>query len=295
MALTENNHRKVVFLVMTAFRLHIVLDNAVAENLGELTGLPATGNIVNKCVSRATPTVAGDLLLVGIHGPLGPRPLSIITASGTFYIGLVHFSYGSSDTRTIFFATAFYVGVSSLVSNTTSSHMLHFPRQLGKARCSNRCNSVANITVANWGYAGAAIWGSSPAIDIAGGLVYSATGQLYPAPPEVLQYQAKQNNQTKTSGPDQCIGSDINFDSMLVFDTVSGNIRWSRQLGGYDAFNFAYPDCPPGPNLDEDVGEATMLLTISSNGKMRDIVVAVQKSGFSWDLDRENGAIVWFK
>ncbi|KAK3026618.1 hypothetical protein RJ639_040645 [Escallonia herrerae] len=33
-----------------------------------------------------------------------------------------------------------------------------------------------------------------------------------------------------------------------------------------------------------------MLLTISSNGKMRDIVVAVQKNGFSWALDRENAS-----
>ncbi|KAL5722668.1 hypothetical protein ACHQM5_006159 [Ranunculus cassubicifolius] len=41
------------------------------QNLTELTGLPGTGVVrgVNYTVSRATPTIAGDLLLVGIYGP----------------------------------------------------------------------------------------------------------------------------------------------------------------------------------------------------------------------------------
>lgn len=54
------------------------------------------------------------------------------------------------------------------------------------------------------------------------------------------------------------------------------------------------PSCPPEPNLDADFGEAPMLLTIFSNGTKRDIVAAVQKSGFVWALDRDNGDIVWF-
>lgn len=75
---------------------------------------------------------------------------------------------------------------------------------------------------------------------------------------------------------------------------------WAKQLGGYDVFYFAClepnnPDCPPGPNLDADFGEAPMLLTTLSNGQFRDIVVAVQKSGFSWALDQNTGDIVWSK
>ena len=38
-----------------------------------------------------------------------------------------------------------------------------------------------------------------------------------------------------------------------------------------------------------------MLLTIYANGTIRDVVVAVQKSGFAWALNRDNGEIVWFK
>ncbi|XP_021887856.1 uncharacterized protein LOC110807131 [Carica papaya] len=100
--------------------------------------------------------------------------------------------------------------------------------------------------------------------------------------------------------PDQCIGPDVNFNSILAIDLDSGRIQWNRQLGGYDVFYFAClipnnPDCPPGPNLSADFGEAPMLLTISVNGTTRDAVAAVQKSGFVWCLDRDNGRILWSK
>ncbi|KAK7394523.1 hypothetical protein VNO78_15052 [Psophocarpus tetragonolobus] len=41
------------------------------QNLGNLAGLNATSFVlnVNWTVSRSTPTVAGDLLIVGIYGP----------------------------------------------------------------------------------------------------------------------------------------------------------------------------------------------------------------------------------
>lgn len=75
------------------------------QNLSKLTGLSGTGIVVNVTVSRSTPTIAGDLLIVGIYGPavvvavsksngrlvwstqLDPRPRSQITMSGSFYMG----------------------------------------------------------------------------------------------------------------------------------------------------------------------------------------------------------------
>lgn len=150
-------------------------------------------------------------------------------------------------------------------------------------------------------YSGAAIWGSSPAIDVLRGQVYIATGNLYTAPPEVEACQEAQNNQTtRPTQPDQCIGPDIHFNSILALNIDTGTITWGTQLGGYDIFYFAClvpnnPDCPPGPNIDADFGEEPMLLSIYNNGRKRDVVVAVQKSGFAWALDRDNGAIVWFK
>lgn len=80
------------------------------RNLNELTGLNGTGIIVNVnvTVSRTTPAIAGDRLIVGIYGPalviavsrldgrllwstlLDPRPRALITASGTAYLGSVN-------------------------------------------------------------------------------------------------------------------------------------------------------------------------------------------------------------
>jgi outer membrane protein assembly factor BamB len=79
------------------------------KNLGELTGLNATGFIINAngTISRATPTIADDLLIVGIYGPavviglkringelvwlthLDNHPAAVVTMSGTYYHGLV--------------------------------------------------------------------------------------------------------------------------------------------------------------------------------------------------------------
>jgi len=79
------------------------------QSLQILTGLNATGFVqnVNWTVSRSTPTVAGDLLIVGIYGPavviglkrtsgelawkttLDYHPAALITMSGTFYNGSV--------------------------------------------------------------------------------------------------------------------------------------------------------------------------------------------------------------
>ena len=77
------------------------------RSLNELTGLNGTGIVVNVTVSRTTPAISGDLLIVGIYGPafviavsrydgrlvwstlLDPSPRSQITTSGTVYSGSV--------------------------------------------------------------------------------------------------------------------------------------------------------------------------------------------------------------
>ncbi|KAI9153649.1 hypothetical protein LWI28_014480 [Acer negundo] len=79
------------------------------KNLQKLTGFNNTGFVlnVNSTVSRSTPTIAGDLLLVGLFGPavviavkksngnlvwstrLDDHARGFITMSGTYYKGLV--------------------------------------------------------------------------------------------------------------------------------------------------------------------------------------------------------------
>ena len=77
------------------------------QNLQNLTGLNATGFVtnVNWTVSRSTPTIAGDMLIIGIYGPavvigvdratgrlmwstrLESNPAGVVAMSGTFHKG----------------------------------------------------------------------------------------------------------------------------------------------------------------------------------------------------------------
>ncbi|KAK6922052.1 Pyrrolo-quinoline quinone repeat [Dillenia turbinata] len=263
------------------------------QNLGEITGLSGTGVSVNVSVARAAPTVAGPAVVIAMNRLNGNlvwstqrdmRPHAVITTSGTFYNGE-------------------YI-VSSLEETLPAGQCCTFRGSLAKLNLQTGAVVWRTYTLPDnggnrGGYSGEAIWGSSPAIDISRNLVYAATGNIYTAPDTVEQCEAAQSNQTRATHPDQCIGPDVNFNSILAFNMDSGKIVWSRQLGGYDIFYVACliannPDCPPGPNLDADFGVAPMLLTVFPNGTRRDVVVAVQKSGFVWALDRDNGNIVWF-
>lgn len=275
------------------------------QNLSELTGLKGVGTVANVTLSRSTPTIARKLLIVPIYGPgvviavnrsngrlvwstqLDPHPLAVITTSGTAYMG------------------AFYVGVSSTEEGLPAAKCCTFRGSLVKLNILSGEILWQTYTLPDnggelGGYAGASIWGSSPAIDPKRRLAYAATGNLYTAPAKVQECQARQNNQTTPpTAPDQCIGPDVNFNSIIAFETETGRIRWARQLGGYDVWYVAClvpnsTDCPTGPNVDADFGEAPMLITISTNGTERDVAVAVQKSGFAWAVDRDSGDIVWF-
>ncbi|KAF6159973.1 hypothetical protein GIB67_033057 [Kingdonia uniflora] len=271
-------------------------------NLSQITGLTGTGIVVNVTVARATPAVAGDLLIVGIYGPalfialnrftgrlvwktmVDARPRVLITMSGTVYNGF------------------YYVGVSSLEEGLSADKCCTFRGSMLKINTRNGAIIWQTYTVPDnggrlGGYSGAAIWGSSPAIDTRRNLVYVATGNLYTAPDEVLKCQDEQNKQTAPHR-DKCIDPNNHYNSILAFDLDTGNIRWFTQLGGYDIWYFAClnpssPNCPPGPNVDADFGECPVLLTVNINGTRRDLAVAVQKSGFAWALDRDNGDIVW--
>ncbi|KAB2613903.1 polyvinylalcohol dehydrogenase-like [Pyrus ussuriensis x Pyrus communis] len=124
-------------------------------------------------------------------------------------------------------------------------------------------------------YAGAAIWGSSPSIDVHRKHVYIATGNVYSIPERVSQCQENQNNSTMPTNLDACVEPENHGNSIPALDLDSGDIKWYRQLGGYDVWFLASP----------------MMLRTRVNGTNRDIVVAVQKGGFAWALDRNNGSL----
>lgn len=162
-------------------------------------------------------------------------------------------------------------------------------------------------------YSGAALWGSSPPIDVKRNLVFIATGNLYSVPPDVQACQLREANKTVPDNPNPCIRAGDHSESILALDLDTGKIVWAHHLGGVDVWNIAcvygtsQPNCPPASGPDYDFGEAPMLLTVHKNKskefttgddddddeEWQDIVVAGQKSGFVWALDRDDGHIVW--
>ncbi|MED6219700.1 hypothetical protein PIB30_038187 [Stylosanthes scabra] len=279
------------------------------QNVHELAGFNGTGLIsnVNTSVSRTTPTiVAGfDLLIVGIYGPcvvialnrnngklvwltnLDNHPAAVITMSGTYYKG------------------GYYVGTSSVEELESIEECCIFRGSMVKLNVLSgeiiwRTYMLPDNNGEMGEYAGAALWGSSPSIDALRKHVYIATGNLYSAPPQIFECQERQGNQTEPTDPDECVEPDNHSNSILALDLDTGEIIWYRQLGGYDVWfyscnNPSIPGCPPsGPNPDADFGEEPMMLTAYVNGRKTDLVVAVQKSGYAWALDRNNGNITWY-
>ncbi|KAK3421932.1 hypothetical protein EUGRSUZ_G02524 [Eucalyptus grandis] len=197
-------------------------------------------------MSRLVLTIAGKLLIVQIYGPAAV--IAVNRSNG----GLVWLTRLDSNPLAVITASgtsysglmAFYVGVSSLEETLPAEQCCTFRGSLVKLN-----------------------------------ILYG----LYTALPEAEECQERQNNQTTPpTEPDQCIGPNVNFNSIIAFEMESGRISLVPNSLG----------CLTGPNLDADFREAPMLITISTNGTERDIAVAVQKSGFAWVVDRDSGDIL---
>ncbi|KAI6676812.1 hypothetical protein NL676_037608 [Syzygium grande] len=180
------------------------------QNLSELTGLKGTGTIANMTVSRSAPTITGKLLIVPVYGPV------------------VVIAMNQSNGRPVCLVKL------NILSGAILWQTYTLPDNGGE----------------RGGYAGAAIRGSSPAIDPERRLAYVATGNLYTAPPEVEECQERQNNQTtQPTEPDQCIGPDVNFSSIIAFEMESGRISWRDLVAAEGEAYEARPQTAKGSTL----------------------------------------------
>jgi len=106
---------------------------------------------------------------------------------------------------------------------------------------------------------GVGIW-STPAIDVARGLLYVGTGNAYDEPTGPLA------------------------DSIIALDYRTGKLKWHRQ--------FTYPDVWSGSHpkgKDADVGASPNLWTAGGH----DLVGAGDKAGRYHAVDRDTGKLVW--
>lgn len=132
-------------------------------------------------------------------------------------------------------------------------------------------------------YSGGAVWGSTPAVNPAAGLLYVGVGNNYTVPSGVCRMPG-QTDCTPTA-------SDDYVDSILGLDIKTGAVRWAARTLSADLFTAAC-GFPPGPNCgpDFDFGTGPNLFTLSSG---RQLVGAGQKSGIYWAFDALTGALVW--
>jgi polyvinyl alcohol dehydrogenase (cytochrome) len=266
------------------------------KSVGSLIGVPGSK-------SRTSPAVVGDVVILGSQAgaylfaldrktgdlrwktQLDTHPTAVVTQSPTVHNGTV------------------YVGVASL-EEVAAGQVVGYPC------CTFRGSSLAVRAVdgrIKWktymtqnagvpgGYAGASVWGSSPAIDVKRGRVYIGTGNNFDAPQIVKDCVALLG-----IGHPQCEPQNNGnyVDGILALDMDDGHIIWSRKLQGYDAWTvgcipppFSVPGsyCPSPTGPDYDFGQGPMLI----HTQRGDIVAAGQKSGVMWGLRADDGAIAW--
>ena len=122
---------------------------------------------------------------------------------------------------------------------------------------------------ARLGPSGVAVW-SSPTIDTRRHQLYVATGDNYTSPANELS------------------------DSIVALDLATGKVNWHYQALAGDIFNLACLTktgaCPEEAGPDFDFG-ASPVLARGRDG--RELLLAGQKSGITYGLNPETGALVW--
>jgi polyvinyl alcohol dehydrogenase (cytochrome) len=278
--------------------------------------------------TRTSPAIAGDLIIVGnvLNQPLSL--LGVTLGSGATVYAINRFTgdlvwqttidphpLAQVTQSPVVYGGRIYVGVSSLEEGAAR---LAYPcctfrgSMVALDLASGRIDWQTYMEPANGGkpggYSGAAVWGSSPSIDVSRGVVYIATGNAYTYPKALVDCLAARRGNAR--GQDECLTSldapDDYAESILALDLTSGAVRWARQLHNYGAWTSACspniaPLVPVNPancvdldGLDYDFGQAPMLFSANVNGVLRDLVGAGQKTGVFWALDPDAaGQTVW--
>jgi polyvinyl alcohol dehydrogenase (cytochrome) len=248
-------------------------------------------------LSRTAPVVVGDLLILGDQGdldslgvtsdPYTPRPtahvfavnrntgalvwcttvslnpFACITGAGVAHHGTVYFGISSlEEGKGLFLPTAPYTFQGGVVALDVHTGAIKW---------------TTPTTLP--GYAGCAVWGSTPVIDENRGSLYIGTGDNYSVPAGC----------SEAKGIAVTPGNHV--DSIVAMDLETGKVKWSHALGGIDTWN---ETLAPGPDgYDYDFGSAPNLFTANFFGYSFQLLGAGEKSGKYWALNPDNGQVVW--
>lgn len=269
-------------------------------------------NPASDLVSRTSPAVVGNVVYIGDQGggsnvaPVPGRLLALDAKSGTLLWSTVVNPHPFSivTQSPIVHNGTVYVGAASAEENNAA----FIP---GYVCCTFRGSfSAINATTGQikWttymvpdnggqpgGYSGAAVWGSTAALDAAAGTVYLTTGNNYAIP------DAAKTCQDNGGTPAECLSPADHIDAIVALNAATGAIRWATGVQGFDDWivscipDIAPNPCPtatPGP--DFDFGSGPALFTVrTATGATRKLAGAGAKSGIYWALDATTGQIVW--
>jgi polyvinyl alcohol dehydrogenase (cytochrome) len=139
------------------------------------------------------------------------------------------------------------------------------------------------------GYAGVGVWGHAPVVDSKRGLIYVGTGNDFKLPDGVMACirSAVALGSTPQSAGMSCDPkfAQNHFDSILALRQDTGAIAWDIHTNGFDAWNTACTQDPPGKNCpsphgpDEDFGMAPQLFRLVVNGVQQDVLGIGRKAG----------------
>ena len=130
------------------------------------------------------------------------------------------------------------------------------------------------------GYTGNSVWGSTPAVDTARGLVYVATGNNYEVPAGVCTSPGETNCQQPPA--------DDYFDAVVALNMWTGKVVWALDTLQSDV----YPG-GPGPAEDWDFGSGPNLFDTVIGGHRTQLLGVGQKSGLYWAINPGTGVVVW--
>ena len=278
------------------------------------TGLPGD-------FARASPAVAGDLLLLGNQAGkyIAPdfsaigRPDAARVVAVNKHTGALAWMTQVDPGMTMSFVThSIIVANGTAIVGTASNEELvagFIPKAYGwqfRFRGSVVALDAATGAI-KWktytvppGYAGGAIWGSTGAADLKRNQVYLATGNNYAVP------QATLDCLNVGGSPAACMAADNHFNSILALDLTTGAIKWAARGLPYDAWNvgcgldipgvFSVPpndNCPNPKGPDWDFAQGPLLFADTGADADIGLVGAGQKSGMFWAFRAKDGKLAW--
>lgn len=251
-----------------------------------------TGN--RKSFSRSSPAIGDSLIVVGDRGG-GATLLGIDKKTGglTWRVLLDTDKTAIVTGSPIIVNGVVYVGVSSSEELLPNADKATFRGSIVALDAATGKQLWKSYTVPQ-GYAGGAVWSSTPAVDTARGIVYVTTGNNVAVPDSVASCV---NGTTDPVAQLACSAPDNYFDAVLALDLQTGKPKWAHRLNSADAWFvdclLKLPGCQLPGSPDFDFGSGANLISTSVDGQPLQLVGAGQKSGVYWGLDPDTGDTRW--